>query len=62
MATHPSILGWRNPWTEGPGRLQSIGLQRVRHHGSDSAQHFDSLRTDQEKYLKGRNEAASSTS
>ena len=31
MATHSSILAWRIPWTEEPGRLQSIGLQRVRH-------------------------------
>ena len=31
MATHSSILTWRSPWTEEPGRLQSIGLQRVRH-------------------------------
>jgi len=30
MATHSSILAWRIPWTEGPGRLQSMGLQRVR--------------------------------
>ena len=30
-ATHSSILVWRIPWTEEPGRLQSIGLQRVRH-------------------------------
>ena len=29
MATHFSILAWRIPWTEEPGRLQSIGLQRV---------------------------------
>ena len=28
MATHSSILPWRIPWTEEPGRLQSIGLQR----------------------------------
>ena len=27
MATHPSILAWRIPWTEEPGRLQSMGLQ-----------------------------------
>ena len=26
-ATHSNILGWRIPWTEKPGRLQSIGLQ-----------------------------------
>ena len=31
MATHSSILIWRIPWTEEPGGLQSIGLQRVRH-------------------------------
>ena len=29
MATHSSILAWRIPWTEEPGRLQSTGLQRV---------------------------------
>ena len=31
MATHSSTLAWRIPWTEEPGRLQSIGSQRVRH-------------------------------
>ena len=31
MATHSSILAWRIPWTGESGRLQSIGLQRVRH-------------------------------
>ena len=30
MATHASILAWRIPWTEEPGGLQSIGLQRAR--------------------------------
>ena len=30
MATHSSILGWEIPWTEEPGGLQSMGLQRVR--------------------------------
>ena len=29
MATHSSFLAWRIPWTEEPGRLQSMGLQRV---------------------------------
>ena len=29
MATYSSILAWRIPWTEEPGGLQSIGLQRV---------------------------------
>ena len=31
MATHSSILAWRIPWTEEPGWLQSMGLQRVGH-------------------------------
>ena len=31
MATHSSILAWKTPWTEEPGRLQSIGSQRVGH-------------------------------
>ena len=29
MATHSSILAWRIPWTEEPGSLQSMGLQRA---------------------------------
>ena len=29
MATHSGILAWKIPWTEEPGRLQSMGLQRV---------------------------------
>ena len=31
MATHSSILAWKIPWTEEPGRLQSMGLQGVGH-------------------------------
>ena len=31
MATHSSILAWKILWTEEPGQLQSMGLQRVRH-------------------------------
>ena len=31
MTTHGSILAWRTPWTEEPGRLQSMGSHRVRH-------------------------------
>jgi len=30
-ATHSSILAWRIPWTEEPGELQSMGLQRAGH-------------------------------
>ena len=29
MATHSSILAWKTPWTEEPGRLQPMGSQRV---------------------------------
>ena len=32
MKTLSSILAWRTPWTEEFGRLQSMGLQRVRHY------------------------------
>ena len=42
MATHSNILPWRNLWTEEPGRLQSIGSQRVEHNRSDSV-HATSL-------------------
>ena len=31
MATHPSILAWKIPWTEEPDGLQSMGSQRVGH-------------------------------
>ena len=31
MAPHSNILAWKIPWTEEPGGLQSMGLQRVRH-------------------------------
>ena len=31
MPTHSSILAWEIPWTEKPGRLQTLELQRVRH-------------------------------
>ena len=35
MATQYSIIAWKIPWTEGPGRPQSMGSQRVRHDFSD---------------------------
>ena len=31
VASHSSIVAWRIPWTEELGRLQSMGLKRVRH-------------------------------
>ena len=36
MATHCSILAWKIPWMEEPGRLQSMGSQRVKHHWATS--------------------------
>ena len=37
MPTHPSLLAWRIPWTKESGGLQSTGLQKVRHYGSNWA-------------------------
>ena len=36
MGTHCSIIAWRIPWTEEPGRLQSIALQRAGHDWNNS--------------------------
>ena len=41
MATHSSILAWKIPWTEDPGRLQSMG-RRVGHDCATSLLHFTS--------------------
>ena len=35
MTTHSSILAWEIPWTEGPGGIQSMGLQKSRTQRSD---------------------------
>ena len=40
MATHPSILAWEIPWTEEPGGLQCIGLQRSQTLLSDGARMY----------------------
>ena len=37
MATHSNVLAWKIPWTDEPGGLQSMGLQRVGHKRSDLA-------------------------
>ena len=39
MTTHSSILAWGTPWTEVPGRIQSMGSHRAGHSRSDLAQH-----------------------
>ena len=43
MATHSSILAWRSPWTEEPGRIQSMGSQRVKHDLATSLTHVVSI-------------------
>ena len=43
MATHSSILVWRIPWTEEPGRLQSIGLPRVGRNWNNFSTHAHDL-------------------
>ena len=40
MATHSSILNWRIPWTEEPGRLQSTGSHSIGYDGSDLARTY----------------------
>ena len=45
MATHSSILAWEIPWTEEPGGLQSMGLQKSQTHLSDQT-------TEQRMYIK----------
>ena len=44
MAAHSSILAWRIPWTEKPGGLQSMGLQRVGHDCETNTFNFQVVR------------------
>ena len=52
MATHSSILAWKIPWTEEPGGLQSLGLQKSRTRLSDFTFTFSGV-----KNLPGKQEA-----
>ena len=45
MVTHSSILTWRIPWTEEPGRLQSMGSQRVGHDGVTNYMYFKDFKS-----------------
>ena len=49
MATHSSILAWEIPWTEEPGRLQSMGSQRVRHDSTTKTPPMTNFKTFQRK-------------
>ena len=41
MAIHSSTIAWKIPWTEEPGRLQSMGLQRVGHDWATSLTYYN---------------------
>ena len=43
MAPHSTTLAWKIPWTEEPGSLQSMGLQRVRHDSVTSLSHISNV-------------------
>ena len=43
MATHSRTLAWKIPWTEEPGRLQSMGLQRVKYESDFTSLHLNLL-------------------
>ena len=47
IAIHSSILAWEIPWTEEPGRPQSMGLQRVRYNGACMLGNFSSFPQDE---------------
>ena len=53
VATHSSTLAWKIPWTEEPGRLQSIGSLRVGHDWSDLAAAAAASRFEKEKRRGG---------
>ena len=53
MVTHSSTLTWRIPWTEEPGRLQSMGLQRVRHNFHFHQFHWWNIHFHQSAWLVG---------
>ena len=51
MATHSSILAWRIPWTEEPGRLQSKGSQRVGHNWVTSLSRSLSIKSELTEWI-----------
>ena len=65
MATHSSVLAWRIPWAEEPGRLQSTGSQTIRHterlnDSNTCTQHRSWLRSQNEQAMVGWISAVSS--
>ena len=63
MTAYSSILAWKIPWTEEPGGLQSMGLQRVRHKQlhlakqEEDSQYMARCTADQEKAYKPKGSA-----
>ena len=55
MTNHSSILAWKIPWTEEPGRLQSMGSQRVGHEVAQTVKHLPTMQETQVQSL-GREE------
>ena len=49
MTTHSSILAWEIPWREKPGRLQSMGSQRVVHDSETKQQQYANTYTDKNR-------------
>ena len=58
MATHSSTLAWKIPWMEEPGRLQSMGLQRVRHDRATSVLFFLSQLLGSDYFLSQKKDEA----
>ena len=56
IAIHSRILAWRIPWTEEPGRLQSMRLQRVRHDRATEPVHTHTQNTGDNKPGSGEGE------
>ena len=52
MATHSSTLAWKIPWTEQPGRLQTMGSQRLGHDGATSLTHSLKCKVREGCYLR----------
>ena len=52
MAIHSSTIAWRIPWAEEPGRLQSMGSQRVRHDWATSLHFMKKLKEEMERVVK----------
>ena len=53
MAIHSNTLAWKIPWEEEPGRLQSMGSQRVRHNWATSLSFFQGYQEERGEFRLG---------